>query len=293
MANETTYADNMTLAAAVNAEILPVFESVNVMKDLVVAFNPSAANTRTQDIPKSGNVTAAVVGEGVAATPQTLTDTKVSLTIQKAVVVTKPTAEALRFTTGTKEQRHAQLGAAACAKKFERDALALAAGFSQSVDAGVSATVAKLQEALFMLAAADLPTTRAAMIGLYKVLYQLEADIRTGGNAIYGNPTFSLQPLNNAGNKRGYRGELFGCELFQTGNSYVDTAPTPDDNVSLVFNPDWAIAALYPSGTTPQFETEISGELGFLESVKFIKTTMWYQLGEMVDTAGIGYKTDI
>lgn len=295
MANETTYANNVTVAAAVDAEIVPMFTTAAVMASLVVPFNPGMPNTNAKKLPKSGSVTAAVVAEGVAATPQTLADTSVTLTIQKAVVVTKPTAEALKFASnGTNQNRHAALAGQACADKFDVDACALSNGFAAAVDSGTSLTIAKLQEALYTLRLAKLPSTRAAAVLHVKQMYQLEADIRAGGNAIYGNPNFSLEALKAAGQaRRGFRGEIFGCELFETMNCFVDTAPTPDDNVGMVICPDFAIAALFPEGLTPQFKTEADGSVGFLESVTHIKTTMWYQLAEYVDAAGVALKSDI
>lgn len=295
MANETLYSSNVVVAAAVDAAIAPMFLNVSLMAGLVAAFNPGMPNTNAKKLPKSGSITASVVSEGSSATAQTLTDTSVTLTLTKAVVVTKPTEEALRFASnGANQSRHAALAAQACADKFDVDALALSAGFSQTVDSGTSLTVAKLQEALYTLRLGKMPSTRAAAVLHTKQMYQLEGDIRSGGNAIYGNPNFSLDALKGAGQaKRGFQGELFGCELYQTSNVYVDTAPTPDDNVGMVINPDYAIAALYPSGNVPSFETTVDGSVGFLESVKHIKTLMWYTVAEYVDTAGVGLKSDI
>lgn len=294
MANETLFSSNVTVAAAVDAAIVPVFSATAIMANLVAAFNPGIPNTMAKKLPKSGSVSAAVVAEGVAATPQTLTDTSVTLTLQKAAVVTKPTLEAANFAIGANPARHAAEHGRALADKFDVDVLALAAGFSGGVDSTTALTVAKLQEAAYTLRLNKVPNDRIAFVGHPKQLYQLGISIRDATGAFYGNSAFSPASVTDAKPAiPGYFGKVFGIECYESPNVYVDTAQTPDDNVGLVFNPNYAIAALYPSGTTPGFETSISGELGFLESVSFIKTLMWYQVAEYNDAAGIRLYSEI
>ncbi len=286
MANETLYSSAVVLAAAVEAQIAPMFTAAAFMPKLVAAYAVGTPNTNAKKLPKSGTITASVVAEAAAATPQTLTDTSVTLTLQKAVVVTKPTAEALKFTVATTPERHAALAAQACAKKFDVDALALASGFSQVVDSTTSLTVAKLQEAAYTVRLGDIPTDTLAAVLHYKQAYQLGNDIRAATGTFFSNPNFNPGGATDAAQSLGFVTNLFGVNVYQTSNTLVDTAPTPDDNVGLVFAPQYAIAALYPEGNTPGFEVEIDGSVGFLESVKHIKTTMWYQVAEYVDTAG-------
>ena len=123
----------------------------------------------------------------------------------------------------------------------------------------------------------------------YKQSFQLGNDIRTSTGAFYGNPQAPVAGDVTAGSssRAGFRGISFGVEHYETGLTPIDTAATPDDNVGAVFAPDYAIAALYPTGLVPGFETEIDGSVGFLESVTHIKTSMWYQIAEYVDTAGV------
>lgn len=291
MANETTYSSNAVIAAALDAQIAPMFTSAAIMPGLVAAFNMDGeTNSRAKQLPKSGTITASVVAESAAATAQTLTDTAVTLTLQKAVVVTKPTKEAMMFAQqGTNVSRHAALAAQACGVKFDADALALFTGFSQGVDCTSSATVALMQQAAYLVRAGNIPPDRIVCVTHYKQMYQLGNDIRTSTGAFYGNPDAPVANEATAGNspRRGFKGVAFGIELYETGLTTIDTAPTPDDNVGAVFAPNWAIAALFPTGNAPSFETEIDGSVGFLESVTHIKTSMWYQLAEYNDTAGV------
>lgn len=291
MANETTYASNSVIAAALDAQIAPMFTSAAVMPRLVAAFNMGGeTNSRARQLPKSGTITAAVVSESSAATAQTLTDTAVTLTLQKAVVVTKPTKEAIKFAQqGTNTNRHASLAAQACGVKFDTDAMALFTGFSQGVDCTSSATVALMQQAAYLVRAGNIPSGRLACVVHYKQMYQLGNDIRTSTGAFYGNPQAPVANESVSGNTTvpGFKGISFGIEMYETGLTTIDVAPTPDDNVGAVFCPDWAIAALYPTGDMPSFETELDGSVGFLESVTHIKTTMWYQLAEYNDAAGV------
>lgn len=289
MANETQYSNAVTVAAAVDAEIVPMFTSAAIMAGLVAPFAVGMENTNAKKLPKSGSITASVVNEAAAATPQTLSDTSVSLTLQKAVVVTKPTIEAVKFAQlSTNVARHAALAAQACATKFDTDALALATSVTLNVDTGASATVAGLQQAGYSVRNKNIPYSNLVFVGNYKQLYQIEGDIRSSGNAIYGNPNFSLQAVNSAQPRQGFKGQLFGIDLYETGLN----ATASGNNVGLVFNPQLAIAALYPAGSAPGFETSISEELGFLESVSFIKTIMWYQVALYNDDAACRLLSD-
>jgi hypothetical protein len=290
MAGETLYSSNITVAAAVDAEIVPMFTSASIMAGLVAPFAVGMANTNAKRLPKSGSITASVVSESNAASPQVLTDTSVLLTLQKAVVVTKPTIEAVRFATnGTNVQRHAALSAQACSVKFDTDALALATSVTLNVDTGAAATVAGLQQAAYSVRNGNIPYSNLAFVGNYKQLYQIEGDIRSSGNAIYGNPNFSLGAVNSTQARMGFKGQLFGVDLYETGVN----ATASSNNVGLVFNPQLAIAALYPAGSAPGFETSISEELGFLESVSFIKTIMWYQVALYNDAAACRLLSDV
>lgn len=286
----TLYSSNVTVAAAVDAEIVPMFVSASIMPQLVAAYNIGMPNTNAKRLPRSGTITASVVAENTDASAQAVTDTSLLLTIQKAVVVTRPSIEAIRFASnGTNVQRHASLAAQACAVKFDTDALALATSVTLNVDTGVSATVAGMQQAAYSVRNGNIPYSNLAFVGNYKQLFQIEGDIRSSGNAIYGNSNFSLGAVNSTSPRMGFKGQLFGIDLYETGLN----ATASGNNVGLVFNPQLAIAALYPTGTTPAFETSLSDEAAFLASSSFIKTIMWYQVGLYNDAAACRLLSDV
>jgi hypothetical protein len=270
--------------------MVPMFTSAAIMPRLVAPFNlEGEPNTRTKDLPKSGSVTASVVGEATAATSQTLTDTKATLTLQKAVVLFRPTLESLRFAQAGKPERLQRLAGQACAKKFDQDACALFGGFSQSVDMGVSATVDGVEQAAYLIRTGDIPSDRVAAVLSYKQSRQVGADIRNSSGSIYGNPNFSPERLmDGAQPVPGYKGKVFGIEWYETGN----TTTSGGNHVGGVIAPDLAIAALYPEGEEPGFETEIATQTEFAASIVNIKTLMWYQLGEYVDAAGVQVVSD-
>lgn len=60
MANESQYSSFVTLAAAVDAGIVPMFTSQVVMKGLVSPHTVGTPNTRAKALPKSGTITASV-----------------------------------------------------------------------------------------------------------------------------------------------------------------------------------------------------------------------------------------
>ena len=80
--------------------------------------------------------------------------------------------------------------------------------------------------------------------------------------------------------------EVFGMEWYESGNT--TTAATNTKNVGGVFAPEYAIAALYPDGNVPTFETTIADQTEFGASILNIKTLMWYQIALYVDAAGVG-----
>ncbi len=289
MANETTYSTMITLAAAVDASIAPMFTSQAIMPGLVHGFN-NGANTRVKDLPKSGSITASVIAETTAATGQTLTDTKSTLTLQKAVVLLRPSIEAVRFADGANPSRLASLSAQACAVKFDVDACALFAGFSQSVDAGATMTVQSVLQGAYLVRAGKIPSARVATVLNYKQAYEVSNDIRNSSGAFYSNPGFSPGgALEGARKAPGFLGEMFGIEWYESGN----TAQASSNHQGSVFAPEYAIAALYPQGNAPAFETSIAQETEFAASILNIKTMMWYQVAEYVDAAGVLLLSDV
>ncbi len=290
----TTYANNITLAAAIDAKILDPFLGAAIMPRLVAPFALGAnPNSRTLDLPKSGTATAAVVAEGVAATANAIVDSKVTLTMQKAVAMTEPTGEALKYASGANFERHARLQAAALAQKFDLDCLALASGFSQSTTTVASLTVDKVMEAAYLVRAGNMPTDEVVGVLSHKQAYQLGSAIIAATGSFYSNPDFTFEGLSGNEPTPGYRGKLFGIDIFASKNVAIDVAPTPDDFLGLVFAPRYAIAALYDEGVTPTFQTSISEEATFEKTTQLIKTIMWYQVGEYNDAAGVIVRSQI
>ena len=289
MANETTTSTLVMLAAALESTIAPMFTPAAIMQPLVAPFSLGIPNAKSLDLPISGTVTASVVSEASASTPQTLTDTKVTLTIKKAVVTIKPTVESLKFAASGQMGRLAALAQQACVKKYEQDAIALASGFSQSVDSGTALTVAKTLEAAYLLKAGNIPSGMLDVVMSYGASFDLSSDIRTATGAFYGNPNFDPKAKAGSGNVRpGFLGNFFGLNWWETGNH--STSASNDD--MMVINRDYAIAALYPMGVVPEFQVDVSDQVEFLNGNIVLRVYMWYQVGEYIDTAGIWLKAD-
>lgn len=289
MANETTTSTLTLLAAAVDASIAPMFTPAAIMQGLVAPFSIGVPNAKAKDLPISGTITASVVAEAGTSTPATLTDTKVTLTIKKAVVTIKPTVETLRFSVAGQPGRLVDLAVQACIKKYEQDAIALATGFSQSVDSGTAATVAKVIEAAYLVKAGNIPTTTLDAILSYGASQDIASDIRTSTGAFYGNPNFDPQAKAGGGTIRpGFLGTFFGVNWWETGNH--STAAGNDE--MMVINRDFALAALYPMGMVPEFEVAVSEHQEFTSGNVIIRVYMWYQLAEYVDTAGVRFLAD-
>lgn len=294
MAGETLFSNAVTLSAAIESKMLPWFTSNTFMPKVVAGFSVDVPNTRAKTLPKSGSLTASVVAENAAATAQTITDSSVTLTLQKAAVLTTISIEALKFASGANTDRHAQLAAQACAKKFDTDALALASGLSQSVDSSTTLTVAKLQEAAYTVRLGDIPSDNLVSVLSYKQAYQIGNDIRTSTGAFFGNPNFNAGSATNGNTNSGFVTNLFGIDIYQTSNVGIDTVATPDDFMGVVLAKDFAIAALYPNGASaPTFEVEIDPSVDFKLGLVSVRTYMWYQLAEYHDAAGVRLLSDI
>lgn len=289
MANETTTSTLILVAAGVASQITPMFTPAAIGMNFVVPFG-LAPNSKATALPIGGAVTASVVAEAGAITPATLTDTSVSLTIKKAVVSIKPTIESLRFAAGGQYDRLVRLCTQACVKKFEQDVMALATGFSQSVDSGASLTVAKTIEAGYLVKAGNMPNTAVLDAALsYGASQDVANDIRTNTGAFYGNPNFN--PQEKAGVKQmtpGFMGQFFGINWWETGNH---TTAGGNDEMMIV-NREFAIAALFPDGVAPGFEVAVSDQVEFLNGNEVLRVLMWYQVAEYVDTAGVRVLAD-
>lgn len=294
MSGETTYSSYLTYAAEIESGMPTIFRTDSLMASLISRHNINMPGTRSKTLPKAGSIVASVVPEAVSAVPQVLSQGSTTLTLQKAVVVTKPTIEAIKF-AGASEEEHRSAEQAACLKKFDQDTLALSAGFSQEVDTGTTMTLESLEAGAYAIRAGDIPEDRLNAVLSLKQATQISAGIRTATGAFYGNPNFNPQAGNATRAKRGFYGEIFGVDVYESLNTAIDTAQTPDDYIGMIYSPDWAIAALFPSGDAPEFESAVSTDsgLGILESVFYILTRMWYQVGEYYDGAGVRIRTDI
>lgn len=289
MANETTTSTLTLLAAAVESSVAPMFTPAAIMQPLVAPFSLGIPNAKAMDLPISGTITASVVAEAAASTPATLTDTKVTLTLKKAVVTIKPTIETLKFSIHGQPARLVNLAVQACVKKYEQDALALATGFSQSVDSSTALTVAKVIEAGYLVKAGNVPTTVLDCVMSYGASQDVANDIRTSTGAFYGNPNFDPAQKIGAGTVRpGYLGTFFGINWWETGNH---TTGSGNDEM-MVINRDFALAGLYPMGLVPEFEVATSEHQEFTSGNVIIRVYMWYQVAEYVDAAGVRLLAD-
>jgi hypothetical protein len=287
MANESNYSSFITLAAAVDAGIVPMFTSQVIMAGLVSPHTVGMPNTRVKDLPKSGTITASVTSENTAITSQTLSDSKVTLTLQKAAVLIRPSIEAVKFASAANPGRLTSLSAQACAKKYDADACAILNSFTQTVDSGAVMTVSSVLQAAYLVRAGNIPSQRIAAVLSYKQSFQVGDNIRNSTGSFYGNPNYQPDRAVNGGMQvPGFLGNFFGVEWYESGNT--TTAQSATKAVGGVFAPEYAIAALYAEGNAPAFETTIADQTEFGASILNVKTLMWYQIALYVDAAGVG-----
>jgi hypothetical protein len=273
MANEIETGNLVLFDAYISANIAPYFRAKNVMSNLITIEELPAGSTAKKFVVR-GSHSASVVAQSAQASKSEKTDTSVSLTVQKAVVFYTPTKEAINFSRENEMQVQAEEAAAACATKFEVDALALANGLTASVGStGVDLTPAVFNEACYKARLTGNPGDLGAALHNTQV-YDLRDDLIASSAVVYNTDNSIVSAQNRPS---GLVGTLFGVPVYETKNTESINAAA--DWAGLVCS-KYAIAAIL----NPQFEVEsvLNVEYALVETA----VRMYYQVGEWVDAAG-------
>lgn len=286
MANETELSNVTTVGNAISALMSPAFKEAAIMPNLI-HMETFRNNTNVIKFRKSGDLTAATLAESTAYTfsaSSELTDSSVSCTAVKGVVMSKITQEALRFGGGQADtSRIAAEQGRAIARLFDDTALALFSGFSTQVTASSILTVAKMLEAQYRVYNGNVPVDgRLTAVLDYKGAHEIRAEIAASSASAYVNPAF-LDILNGTPQANNYVGNVVGIDVFQS----IGLPTSASDDVALVFNPRWAFCA----GVGGAFETEIARKLS--EGLYYeVASWMFFDIKEWNDAAGVGLLSD-
>lgn len=281
MANETETGNLQLFSEYISGSIVPVFRARNVIKDLITVEELPSGSTSKKFVKRGGH-TAAVVAESGSASASERTDTAATLTVQKGVVYYKPTIESIDFSREDELQVHRDEAVKALLTKFEVDALALGSGFSQSVGStGVDITPAVFRQAAYLAGLTDAPAPLSAFLHNTQ-LYDLGDDVATS-TALYHSGGNDASVTNAQSNAVKPMPSLFGVPIYATNN--VESINTAADWSGLVCS-KYAIAAIW----NPDFRVliEPKAQTGTYE----IAISMYYQVGELVDSAGCQIVSD-
>lgn len=289
MAFETELGNLVHLTDAISSVIAPEFKEKTFMLGLVVSdtFDPSS---NVLKFTRSGSLTAKVVAESSAYTYDSgseLTDTAVSVTAQKVMVGTKITPEARRFGAPFNSlDRIASAQAAALARKFDDDVLALAAGFSNSVVSTSTFTADDLLKGLYTLQLNNSPLNIApAAILSSKQVYELQLDISGNSGSVWSNDAL-VDVLVNAGSRGAFAGSVAGIDIYRS-NLIDQDGGTPNRFEGLLIDREWAICA----GIGGAAETDAFMDPD--DKILKVVTHYFYGVAEFNDAAGVLMKSDV
>lgn len=207
--------------------------------------------TNVKKFRKAGNLVAEALAESTAYTfsaNSEITQSTITCTAAKQVVVTKLTVEANQFTSMSPEQIANEQGAA-LARLLDDNVLTLFSGFTGNTapDTGTALTVEGLMEGAYRVSSAGAPRIGANLYAVveHKGAFEIKKQLIQSGAAIFAQASQSSLV---AGREvaSGYQGSIPGVDVFSTDG--IPTNSSNDEN--LVFNPDIAFCSIYGSVVT-------------------------------------------
>jgi hypothetical protein len=276
MANETLYALYTTVAAYVAAFTGPYFRAATVAANNVRALNfiPGSSSIK---LPKSGALSAATVAENTAASNSQYSETSVTLTAAKVMVLTELSVEAMEFAKANPDFIAQEQGRAIAAK-FDTDALALADGFSNTSGATTTAlTIAKIQTALLKLQLGNVPGPYVGMLHP-KSVNDVRSDLVASTASVWTNPA-EIGLMGGQPQQNGFSGNILGLPIFQTTNT--KSVNTAADWANVVLSPQYAIAAAFHKDVVVDTQWDVT------KKTLKICSHLFYDVKEYYDAAGI------
>jgi len=240
VANETGYAQSVTYAAWIDARIIQVLRTANVMLNLMYPVQVSEGSNAKKLVTKAVP-TAAVVAEAAEATVQQLTRSAgPTLTAQKIVVLNELTEEGMLFggPTGWNFEEVGTDQGLAISEKVDTDACALFTSLSNT--AGTSGQ--PLDPRIFgkALYLAGLSNYLGSLVGIIHntQAFHIKDYILTAGASVWANPNVVPLMGEQPTGQNGFLGSLLGTPIYQTQH-------TPSANAGA----DWAGAVIAPNDT--------------------------------------------
>lgn len=283
MAGETTFSDDVSVAAFVENGIAEYLHANSVMLALVNKI-PFVRGSDSVKQRQKGSFTATTATEATDhATSQYTRTALPTLQVQEVKVYAELSYKARDYSTITPQEMAEEAGKAVL-KKLEQDILGLADGFSTTVGAtGVDVTPAVLKSSFYELEANDVPG-RYVHVGHPRSLHDVTDDLidaTAGAASFWANPNASLSILNgNAPQMNGYKGEYLGVDIFSTTNT--ESVNVGADWANLTCNPQLAISFGEDGrGIIVEIDRDIK------KGVVQIAVFSFYDTKERIDGAGV------
>ncbi len=284
---------------AYETEISNSAKVTNVISDGISAALVQAVvglpHVHTEDLPKGtaiklwrkdGSLTAEAISESAAYTPSAnseFTQTTISSTATKTVVMSKLTAEAAQFGNIDLAKLAVEQGKA-IARKLDADLYALFPSLATVVTATSILTVNDVLQAAYSVRASLAGGIGQRLVAIldYKGVFELQKELMNSGAAVLAQPGMTSL-LSGLAQLNGYAGQLPGIDVFQTSG----LATNGGDDEAAVFNPETCFAGVYsPSVIVKQIDVGIGGFWTELDSYVFSNVVEWN------DLAGVLLKSD-
>lgn len=285
MALETEYSNYITVAAYLDSAIAPVFRSAAIMPNLVHLVNFQAKSDSVK-LRKAGSVSATAATESTVHATSEYTETSpATLTAAEIKVYMEISDKALKF-GGADLQALARECGVACAQKFDTDALALLDslnGGTQVGSSGVDCTPGVLLQASYTVRAANVPGPLVYVLHPVQI-YDVQDDLINTTASAWSNETMltllnGQPPLSN-----GFAGSFMNIPVYQS--TLTESVNAGADWAGGCFSPQYALAAGFAGGV----ETKLGYNVA--KGVTEIGVSMWYDVKEYNDSAGVSIETD-
>lgn len=279
MANETLFAQYQTIAAYVDANIVPAFRSAAIMPNLC-AIKQFQSGSDSIKLVKAGTVSATVASEATQhATSQYAETSPNTLAVKQVKVYVEVSDKALMFGGADLAALALECGRA-CAQKLDIDALALFDSFNGGTMVGTTGTAmtpAKVLQAMYNVTSQDVPGGLAVVLHSSGV-FDIQTDMLTTTAAYWTNPATMSLLDGGAPAANGLKGSIFGQPVYQTNNTESQNASA--DWSGGVINPQYGLAL----GVFGSIRSEVDRDIG--KGVMKLAVDLWYDVKELQDKAG-------
>lgn len=286
MAFETELANASTQTDTISAAISAAFVQGPVLLPLIF-MEPLPEGTNIKKWRKDGSLAAEILAESAAysfSSSSELTQSDVSSTAAKHVVVSKLTVEAEQFSSLSVADMITKQ-AQAISRDLDDEIKTLISGFSTQVIASSTLTKDDLLDAEFTVldATAGISTGRLNTVLDYKGANEVKKEISSDGGGAWANTSLPglVGLLQTQRGINGFAGTFMSQDIYTTKGLPTDTG----DDVGITFDGDLAFGAMLG---------DIRTDIWFDSSlfVWQIASYVFYDVIEWNDEAGVGVRSD-